>query len=195
MTLQFSAKQVAGKVKKPAEPPKQLKADVPHKLVKVAKIASLLGVEVQIIHGYIRRGNLKAVYPAGSKVKHVYADEAVAAVRSSPVRRKRDREEGREHTIGEGALLSWNKGDGRRQVGLVGKPNSSGLVDVETTHKPFFALCEGLEEKVTKKQVVIENPVGVLLLVYKYLQLKDTEHAGLQELASAIRAVKAAETK
>ncbi len=144
----------------------------PHKPVKVAKIAGYLGVDIRIIHGYIRRGALKSFYPPGAAVKYVYADEAALAVRKSSVVRG-----GSAHQVRENTLLSWNKGDGRREVGWVQGVTSNGSCVVETSHKTFPALIEGLEKALTERKVVLESPRGVLELVLRYLEVTEGNEA------------------
>jgi hypothetical protein len=182
MGLQFAPK--AGTVVAPvaSQPAKGLP---PHKPVRIPRIANYLGIPVRQMHGYIHRGKLKAFYIKDDRThRYVYADEAVAIVRRASLKTG-----GSSHAIHEGTLLSWNKGDGRREVGVVGKSSPSGLTSVETSHKSFEALCTGLEEQVLKRKVVLEHPAGIVRLVRDYLRLQNPEHAAVAHLSQALEAI------
>ncbi len=188
--LQFAPKQAPKKTSQPkpdpSQPPPAVKKGVPkHILVSVSRMARYLGVDIRIIHGYIRRGALKRYYPANKpKIKHVYADECYMVVKRTALKKP----DSKLNAVRPGALLSWNKGDGRREVGIVGPATESGLVDVmRTTHKPFMALIPDLEKAVVAKQIVIEEPMGVLKMVLQYLRLTNPTHPAIAHLEAAVR--------
>jgi hypothetical protein len=175
----------------PGTPPPAVKATeegkaVPHKLVKIARIAAFLGVDIRIIHGYVRRGSLKAVYPSGSTVKHVYADEAAAVVRRSSSSRG-----GPAHVPVTNRLLSWDKGDGRKEVGWVQPSNGKSLVEIQrASNGPFVAILEDLEKRVHNRTFFLEKPKGVVALLVKYLEVTQPGHPSIVALKQALGAFK-----
>lgn len=198
--LQFAPKQApkkeAAPKPPPGTPPPAAKKGVPkHVLVTVGRISRYCGVDIRITHGYIRRGGIKAYYKTLSdgtrdKRKYVYADEAYMAIKRTAVKSLK-KDPAKNHAINAvrpGVLLSWNKGDGRREVGLVGRPSESGLVDVlKSTHKPMIALLPDLEKAVVSKQIVLEQPIGILKVVLEYLRLTNPKHPAIPHVEEAVK--------
>lgn len=180
--LSFAPRKGATKAKRPKPKPAELTKRTPHKAVSVRRIADYLGVDIRVIHGYVRRGSLRAFYPPGKKTRHVYADEAAALVRASKVKRG----DIGEAAVRKGQLLSWNKGDGRREVGLIKSAKPKGLVEVVTTHSSMLSLCERLEERIRKRHVVVEDPKGVVTLAVRYLEYTEPEHPAIDQLRQAL---------
>lgn len=139
---------------------------LPHKAVKVRRIADYLGVDIRVIHGYIRRGSIKGFYPPGTRGKHVYADEAQAIVRKTSVRRG-----GAQHTVRKGLLMSWDKGGGSRQVAYTSSTKELTAELERANGVPMIALLEDLERDFQTGRRVIEEPEGVVRLLVAYLRL------------------------